>query len=299
MRTSESVTFVNSEGAGASPLRVLRLFQVEDPDNLNAVQRFEKEYLATNGERPTYVTREENQAHAERLNTALTESFSQKIRVYGTGKTSNVAYYVVQGTHTVGQEMTATVTENITINGSTQLSTQYPIDSVSNINLDLRRNNGGAYTGTHTLDEAGIIQLGEVCYGFVTVTYVHRWVEVTVTGQSRTAKDKQDALLLVTSDNGNDSITVNFPDVEDPESGVTPDDETFIRIWAHRNKNNRAARDPLVVRQFYETSRTVGTVEVDGVTIERARTVTMREGEALNGQQYQFVFDIPATETGG
>lgn len=297
MKTSQSITFVSHEGAGETPLRVLRLFQVEDPDNLNAVQLYERDYLEDNGESPTYVTREEVEAHAARLNTALTESFSQTIRLYGYNQTNDEVLFAVQGSAEFGAERTETTTEQITVNGSTQLSTLYPISTVTSSTLQLITENGEPYTGSFTVDEAGIIQLGQICYGYANITYVHNWIEVEVTGLDQTAKDKRNALLLVTSATGNDSIDVTFPDVEDAESSITPDDETFIRIWAHRNKNNRATRDPLDVREFYEVTRTVGTVEVDGVTIQRARSVTMQEGEG--GQNIRLTFDIPAIETGG
>ncbi|QCG76679.1 hypothetical protein [Vibrio phage D4] len=297
MKTSQSITFVSRDGAGTTPLRVLRLFQVEDPDNLNAVQIFERDYFEENGESPTYVTREEVTAHAARLDEALTQSFSQTIRLYGYNQATDEVIRVVQGSGVFGAEHSETLTESITVNGSTQLSTLYPITSVSNSNLNLLTEDGTPYTGSFTVDDAGVIQLGQICYGYASITYVHEWIEIEVTGLDTTARDKRNALLLVTSGTGNDSIDVTFPDVEDAESSIAPDDETFIRIWAHRNKNNRATRDPLSVREFYEVTRSIGTVEVDGVTIERARSVTMQEGEG--GQNIRFTFDIPPVETGG
>ncbi|AEH21877.1 VHS1064 protein [Vibrio phage 1] len=294
MKTTEQIKFVNREGVGVSPLRVIKLFQVSDPDNLNAVDKYNKEYYAANGSNPTTVTKAEVEAYAARLNEALEQSFSQLIRVYGFDKVKNLSFYSVQAKSVQAQtEKTETTTETVSVTGSTQLSTVYPITAISNIKLDLITKNGGKYTGRYELDDSGVIQLDEICFGYVTVTYSHKWLPVNVTGLDTTAKDKRPAMLLVTSDSGEDAINVTFPDVEDPESGITPDDKTYIKIWAHRGKNNRAVRDPLAVREFYEVTRTISPVEVDGVQIERALTVTMQEGEA--GQNIRFSFDLPTT----
>lgn len=292
MKTTEQIKFVNREGVGVSPLQVLKLYQVDDPDNLDAVEKYNKEYYAANGSYPTTVTKQEIEEYAKRLDEALEQSFAQLIRVYGYDKVNNLSFYSVHAKEVISWlEMTDTTTEQITINGSTQLSTLYPISSIQSIKLDLITKDGGNYSGRYEIDEAGAIQLDEICFGYVTVTYVHKWLHIRVTGLDTTATGKRSAMVLATSDKGEDSIEVTFPDVEDPESGVTPDDETFIKIWAHRGKNNRAVRDPLSVREFYEVTRTISPVEVDGVQIERALTVTMQEGE--NGQNIRFSFDLP------
>nr|AAS84201.1 PH108-3-201 [Vibrio phage 1] len=199
MKTTEQIKFVNREGVGVSPLRVIKLFQVSDPDNLNAVDKYNKEYYAANGSNPTTVTKAEVEAYAARLNEALEQSFSQLIRVYGFDKVKNLSFYSVQAKSVQAQtEKTETTTETVSVTGSTQLSTVYPITAISNIKLDLITKNGGKYTGRYELDDSGVIQLDEICFGYVTVTYSHKWLPVNVTGLDTTAKDKRPAMLLVT-----------------------------------------------------------------------------------------------------
>ncbi|QNJ59185.1 hypothetical protein [Vibrio phage vB_ValS_PJ32] len=292
MQTSESVTFVSSEGATIAPPNLINLILVDDPDNLDAVQLFEKNYFNEHGSSPTYVTKTEVEEHAQRLDQARIQSYSRVIRFYGYDKVSSIDLFGIQSKSVnSGSDKSDTTTENISLNGSTQISTTYPITSIDNITLDLREENGAKYTGAYEIDGSGVIQLDAICYGFITIRYMHQWREITVTGLDEKAADKRPAMLLVVTDRGKDSIEIAFPDVADKESAIEPGEDTYIRIWAHRNKNNRAVRDPLAVREFHEVTRTISPVDVDGVQIERALSVTMQEGDG--GQNIRFTFDLP------
>lgn len=292
MNTSESVTFVSREDAGIVPRQVIKLYQIHDPDNLTNVEIFERNFLESTGGSAVYVTRDEVQQHASRLDVDKLETTRQYIRAYGLENASNVAVNTTQAKGaTLGSIARGSEKEVISLNGGSRLNTRYPVSRINNINLGLITANGGAYNGDYVIDKAGVIQLNEPCYGSVTIDYVHEWRTIVVTGLDTKAVGKRPAFLLVTSDNGSDSLEVTFPDVRDQESMIQPTNETFLKIWAHRNQNNRAVHDEFDVRHFYELERSVSPVNVDGISIDRALSVLMQEGD--RGQKIRFTFDLP------
>ncbi len=294
MKTDTSITFVAAEELQGVAIRVLRLVKIDDPDNLDAVELYEKNYIASNDEAPTYVTQEEVQQHSARLDQARTQSYSQVVRLYGYDRTEDLQYFAEQGSVEPGATKTESHSEVIPVNGGSSVSTEFPIASGTNptVDLSLRTITGAVYNGGFVVDDGGTIQLNEPCYGFARVNYRHTWQELTVTGRSRTALNKEDAIVLVTSSNGADALVVSFPDVQDQESLISPNDRTFVRIWAHRNANNRVQNDPFSVIELFEVERTVSQVDIDGVTIDRAQSVTLRQGNELTGQRWRLNFDL-------
>ncbi|AUR95999.1 hypothetical protein NVP1215B_081 [Vibrio phage 1.215.B._10N.222.54.F7] len=292
MNTSESITFVSRDDAGIVPRQVIKLYHLHDPDNLTNVEQFEKNYLESTGGSAVYVTREEVQAHAARLDVDKLETQQQTIRAYGLDNAANVEVHHTQAKRTtITSKGSGSESEMVSVNGGSQLSTKYPIKRVNSVKFSLITANGGKYGGEYIIDKSGVLQLNEPCYGSVVIDYAHEWRNITVLGLDSSAINKRPAYVLVTSDNGNDSIEVTFPDVRDAESAIQPTDNTFIKIWAHRNNNNRAIPDSFDVRQFYELERTISPVNVDGVAIDRALSVLMQEGD--RGQKIQFTFDLP------
>ena len=290
MQTSQSVTFVKSvESSGSADLLK---FVIAEEDNVSPLEEWREAYYAANGEYPTTVRRSEVEEYAQILNETLEHSFSRKVRLYGADLVGVYDLSSVRATSIVKNGYkSATASETVSINGSVQLSLKYPVRAISSASYELVTIDGKPYTGDVTVSESGALVFDDNVYGFAAVSYDHTWLELEVTGRDTTAKDKRPAYLIAKSDKGVDSIEISYPDVEDPESGITPDDKTFIRIWAHRGKNNRAIKDPLAVTDYVEISRTISPVEIDGVQIERAATVTFRVGEG--DETIRLVFDLP------
>ncbi|AET42245.1 hypothetical protein VPEG_00095 [Vibrio phage SIO-2] len=293
MQTSQSVTFVKSvESSGSADLLKLMLV---DEDNISPLEEWREAYYALNGEYPTTVRKSEVEEYSQVLNETLTHSFSRTLRLYGADLVNYYDLSKVRANSLVkGSTRTATATESVSLNGVTQLNLNYPVRNVTSFTSELVTADGAAYDGSYEISPSGALVFKDAVYGFAECIYDHVWLELTITGSSTTAKDKKPSYVIVKSDQGVDSLEVVYPDVEDPESGITPDDETFIRIWAHRGKNNRAIRDPLDVTDYIEQSRTISPIDVNGVQIERAATVTFKVGET--DETIRLIFDLPLNQ---
>ncbi|ANO57641.1 hypothetical protein [Vibrio phage vB_VhaS-a] len=293
MQTSQSVTFVKSvESTGSADL--LR-FVIAEEDNVSPLEEWQQAYYDANGEYPTTVRRSEVEEYAAILDETLTHSFSRKIRLYGADLVGSYDLSRVRASKVVKNgSKSGTASETVSLNGTVRLNLKYPIKAISSASYELVTVNGKPYTGDITLSESGALVFDDNVYGFAAVTYSHQWEEIEVTGLDTSASDKRPSYLIAKSDNGVDSIEISYPDVQDPESGIEPDDETYIKIWAHREKNNRAIRDPLAVTDYVEITRTISPVEIDGVQIERAATVTFRVGET--DETIRLVFDLPLNQ---
>ena len=171
------------------------------------------------------------------------------------------------------------------------MSFSRPIANLTSLSFELATEDGQTYRGEPSVTASGDLDFGVSVYGFLTVSYDHVWRDYHVKTRDEIAINKRPSYLLVRSSEGVDSTEVTYQDVEDPDSGIVPSDETYIKIWAHRNKSNVASRDPLAVEELHEVSRTISPVEIDGVQIERARTVTFRKGDGT--EQLRMNFDLP------
>ncbi|QQO38352.1 hypothetical protein [Vibrio phage vB_VpaS_VP-RY-9] len=296
MQTSLAIRFISP--ATSSGRNNFLKWVIAEEDNILPVEQWREDYYNENGEYPTTVSKEDVEVYSQKLDESLVASFTTKVRLYGYSKVSAYDVFSVRANSVIaGSERTGNTSETVSVNGSSTLSLTYPIDKTTSLSFELVTEDGQSYQADPVVTATGVLDFGVEVYGFLSVSYDHSWREYLVKTRDEIAKDKRPSYLLVRSSEGVDSIEVNYQDVEDPDSGIVPSDETYIKIWAHRNKSNVASRDPLEVEELFEVSRTISPIDVDGVQIERARTVTFRKGEGT--QQLRMNFDLPLIGSGG
>lgn len=288
MKTSTNIVFTAREDTTLD--RTLSIMVVSDQENESPLDKYNREYWEEHGEYPDMYTAEGKEKYVDLLEESYIAARVQRARVYDSVAGAFDVSIVRAKSAVIEQQVTGEETEtDLSLQGNAAVSTKYPVTSISEISYSLITRTGSKYTGTHSVDANGSILFSEEVYGYVTVTYTHTYTLVAVTSTSEEALDKPSSILQVRKGDLVESVEITYPDVQDDETGITPDNGN---LWKSRTKEG--LKSPFPDRtpwsnHWVEKARTVLPIDIDGVKIDRALSVTL---ENDTGDELKLMFDL-------
>ncbi|UOX39950.1 hypothetical protein [Vibrio phage V-YDF132] len=281
MQSSTTVEFTRtstSPPSGGDRAQITLMHR--DEDNKTALEVYEEQYQAANNKLPDYASREDRELYITLLEQSLKDSYTAKVRLYSYDEATLAVNSVRSNGVTFGNDVTETSDEFITLLGSSSISADYPIGKVLSLTMELRDIDGTPVTKQPTLGEDLNLYFDTEVYGFVHINYEHTYKVLMVSTTTEKAEDKLSSVLMCQDKNSTAALEVEYEDVIDKFMGVLPDKpEWKVTIRKGRQSMDDVTKDPddvVIGTVFTEYARTVSTINIEGVTIDRAETVSFK-----------------------
>ncbi|QWS69923.1 hypothetical protein [Vibrio phage vB_VpS_PG28] len=295
MQSSTTVEFTRT--ATTSPTggdsAQITLMQREE-DNRTALEVYEADYLTANNRYPDYSTRADRETYITLLEQSLKDSYTVKVRLYTYDAASLQVSVVRAAGFSLGEVKSELSDEYITVLGSSSMSPDYPVKGIQSLTMDLRDVDGNDITKEPVIGGDGNLYFETEVYGFIHITYIHEYRVINVQCSQPKAVDKLSSVIICKDVNSTAAIEVEYEDVIDQFLGTEPDKPNW-KVTIRKGRKNFGDtfldgddEDNVVVGTvFTEQSRTVSPIEIEGVLIDRAETVTFKSED---GADLKLVF---------
>lgn len=296
MKTTNTITFVASTsggggdgGSGGSGSHNVRLLHLSE-DNVDPIVKYKDDYFKANGEYPSLMEESYKNKYLDLLEESYTAASRQLLRFYSSNlKTYSIVSVRAKSAKTLSTK-SESLTEEVAITNSTSARTAYPVSSVTSMHTELMKQDGSTYTGGYEVDDGGNINFTEEVSGFIRVGYTHKYALIQVECLEKKALNKTDSVITVVQENAQASAVVAYPDVQDDVTGVAPDSGTTWKIRIKEGLQQFYPSSSPWSNEWVEKARTLSPVEIEGVKIDRALTVTF---ENDLDDTLKLIFDLP------